>query len=200
MIQKKGLENSSAEEQEENDSSGDSDVSISDSSEDEEETHNLSDENESMYEVEDVQENEEEDDDEVVKAIKRENQRQRDHPPVIQCEDFITDICFHPKEDLLAVANIVGDVIFYKYSNEANELVNTLELHTKACRDVEFSENGDLLFSGAKDKSVMISDVESGKLVSFFDNAHPVPIYRVVVINKNLFATGNMTKVHNKFF
>lgn len=196
MIQKKGLECSSTEDdQDENDSSSDSDVSITDTSEDEEEmeeTHledTMSDENDVTEE--NVQEEEEED--EVIKAIRRENQRQRDHPPVIQCEDFITDICFHPKNDVLAVASIVGDVAFYKYTNEANELVNTLELHTKACRDVEFSEDGKLLFSAAKDKSVMISDVESGKLVRFFDNAHPVAIYRVVVVNENLIATGKTT-------
>lgn len=196
MIQKKGLESSSTEDdQEENDSSSDSDVSITDTSEDEEETQHfeetVSDDEHDVTE-ENVQEEdeEEEEEDEVIKAIKRENQRQRDHPPVIQCEDFITDICFHPKEDLLAVASIVGDVIFYKYTNEANEIVKTLELHTKACRDIEFSEDGRVLFSAAKDKSVMISDVESGKLISFFDNAHPVAIYRVFVINENLIATG----------
>lgn len=193
MLQKKGIESSSTEDDQndENDSSSDSDVSITDTSDDEEEETQNFEETMSDNENDDVTEEEE---DEVIKAIKRENQRQRDHPPVIHCEDFITDICFHPKNDILAVASIVGDVVFYKYTNEANELLNTLELHTKACRDVEFSEDGKLLFSAAKDKTVMISDVESGKLVSFFDNAHPAPIYRVFPINENLIATGKTSE------
>lgn len=198
MIQKKKLEMSNISneyeaESDENDSDS-SDVSMTDSSEDEaEETQQfedtISDENEITNEEQNTQE-EEEEEDEVVKAIKRENQKQRDHPPVIHCDDFITDICFHPKNDLLAVASISGDVLMYKYTNEANELLNTLELHTKACRDIEFSENGDLLFSVAKDKSIMITDVATEKLVSFFDEAHSVPIYRVAAINENLITTG----------
>lgn len=200
MMQKKGLEfsniNSDNEEEEEEQNSLDSDssdVSMTDSSEYEEEeedqvTQNveetMSDENET------ANDEQEEEEDEVIKAIKRENQKQRDHPPIIHCEDFITDICFHPKNDILAVASIVGDVIFYKYTNESNEILNTLELHTKACRDIEFSENGNLLFSVAKDKSVMITNVETGQLVSFFDNAHSVAINRVAVINTNLITTG----------
>lgn len=200
MIQKKGLEGSQSEdtdEEEQNESDSDSsDVSMTDSSEDED-----VDEEEEAPEntVDDErQDAEEEEEDEVIKAIKRENQRQRDHPPVIQCEDFITDISFHPKNDILAVASIVGDVILYKYSNEANEQINSLELHTKACRDIEFNEDGERLFSVSKDKSIMISNVETGKLIRFFDDAHAAPIYRVSVVNENLIATGkvNFTQRH----
>lgn len=196
MLQKKGIENESSEEEindeaEQQESDSGSDVSMTDSSEDEEITENfedtMSDEENETVEEQNVEEEEE---DEVIKAIKRENQRQRDHPPIIQCEDFIADICFHPKNDLLAVASIVGDVMFYKYTNEANELINTLELHAKACRDVEFSEDGELLFSTGKDKSVMVTNVESGKLISFFDNAHSEAINRIAVIDENLLATG----------
>lgn len=72
--------------------------------------------------AEDVEEEEEEEEDEVIKAIKRECERKNDHPPVINCEDFITDISFHPSSDILAVASIGGDVLFYKYSTEENNL------------------------------------------------------------------------------
>lgn len=193
MMQKKGLESSQSDDSEEeaeevNDSNSDSsDVSMTDTSEDEEDDP----ENQNNEAEMDENQGDEEEEDEVIKAIKRENQKQRDHPPIIQCEDFITDISFHPKNDILGVASIVGDVTLYKYTNEANEVLNTLELHTKACRDIEFSEDGKLLFSVAKDKSIMISDVETGKLVSFFDDAHPAPLYRVYVINENLIATGD---------
>lgn len=90
------------------------------------------------------------DDDDVVKAIKAEKNKQRDHPPAISCEDFIVDISLHPSKNLIAIANIVGDVLLYEYNNEETKLVNTLELHLKACRDVEFDDEGSTLYSTAK--------------------------------------------------
>jgi hypothetical protein len=54
---------------------------------------------------------EEEEEDEVVKAIKREREKCQEHPPDIQSEDFVVDISFHPKEEIIAAATITGDVI-----------------------------------------------------------------------------------------
>lgn len=97
-----------------------------------------------------------EDDDEVVKAIISEKNKSRDHPPAITCEDFIVDICFNPAKDLIALATIVGDVLFYEYKNDETKLVNTLELHLKACRDIEFDNEGTTLFSTAKVSTSLI--------------------------------------------
>lgn len=55
--------------------------------------------------------NESEEEDETVKAIIRSKELQRTHPPTIKLDDFIVDICFHPQNDMIAVANILGDVI-----------------------------------------------------------------------------------------
>lgn len=96
------------------------------------------------------EEDDDEDEDEVVKAIKAEKNRQRDHPPSITCEDFIVDISFHPSKNIIALANIVGDVLLYEYNNEETKLLNNLELHTKACRDVEFDDNGVVMFTTGK--------------------------------------------------
>jgi WD domain, G-beta repeat. len=60
----------------------------------------------------------------------------------------------------------------HKYTNENTEITSTLEVHTKACRDIEFSEDGNILFSTSKDKSIMLSDVNTGKLKQFYENAH----------------------------
>lgn len=92
----------------------------------------------------------EDEDDEVVKAIISEKNKPRDHPPAITCEDFIVDISFNPAKDLIALATIVGDVLFYEYNNDETKLINTLELHLKACRDIEFDNEGTTLFSTAK--------------------------------------------------
>ncbi|XP_053995868.1 WD repeat-containing protein 55 homolog isoform X2 [Hylaeus anthracinus] len=135
--------------------------------------------------------NEDEEEDEVVKAIIRSKDAHTNHPPPITIEDHVVDICFHPNSDMIAVASIVGDVYLYKYSNTETELVSTLELHLKACRDIEFNESGTILFSTAKDLSIMLTDVETEKLTRLYENAHEEPIYTMTVIGAHVFATGD---------
>lgn len=137
-------------------------------------------------------ENDEEDDD-VVQAIIAATKTIRAHPPDITTEDFIVDLSFHPNEDILAVGTVTGDVLIYKYSNEENQLMNNIEVHAKAIRDIEFNWDGSTLFSVSKDKSIMMTDITTGKLKRFYDNAHESPIYKMHVICENLFATG---KIH----
>lgn len=55
--------------------------------------------------------NAEEEQDEVVQAIIKSKELYRNHPPIISLEDYVVDICFHPEEDLIALANIMGDVL-----------------------------------------------------------------------------------------
>ncbi|XP_048511074.1 WD repeat-containing protein 55 homolog isoform X2 [Athalia rosae] len=135
--------------------------------------------------------NEDDEEDEVVKAIIRSREQHSDHPPDIKLDDFIIDISFHPVKNLIALASMSGDVLLYKYDNAATELVSTLELHMKACRDIEFSEDGKTLFSTAKDKSIMLTDVETEKLCRLYENSHEEPIYTMTVIDENQFATGD---------
>lgn len=131
------------------------------------------------------------DDDEVLQRIVAETKKERDHPPDIKTEDFIFHICFHPNENLLAVGTFTGDVIMYKYSNNENTIVNTFEVHTKPVRKIAFDEDGDILLSVSKDKSIMLTDVGTGKLRQFFENAHEHPIYSLYVLNQHIFATGD---------
>ncbi|XP_013200488.1 WD repeat-containing protein 55 homolog [Amyelois transitella] len=133
----------------------------------------------------------EDDDDEVVKAILAEKNKQRDHPPLITLEDFIVDISFSPIKNLIAVANIVGDILLYEYSNEETKLVSTLELHLKACRDVEFDDTGLSMYSTAKDKVIMITDVGTGKLKQCYENAHDEPVYKLLCLDNSKFVTGD---------
>lgn len=60
----------------------------------------------------------------------------------------------------------------YKYNNTETELISTLELHLKACRDIEFNDSGTTLFSTAKDLCVMLTDLETEKLIRLYENAH----------------------------
>lgn len=60
----------------------------------------------------------------------------------------------------------------YKYNNEETNLISTLELHLKACRDIEFSEDGQMLFSVGKDRCIAITDVDTEKLIRLYEKAH----------------------------
>lgn len=62
--------------------------------------------------------------------------------------------------------------IRYKYNNDETNLVSTLELHLKACRDIEFSEDGRILFSVGKDRCIAITDVDTEKLTRLYEKAH----------------------------
>lgn len=94
-----------------------------------------------------------------------------------------------------------------------------MELHLKACRDIEFSEDGRTLFSAGKDLCIAITDVETEKLTRLYEKAHEYaqhiqilsiyrylwyiltyfylitfsrqPIYTMTVINEDVFATGD---------
>lgn len=126
--------------------------------------------------------------DEVIVAAK---ELHRNHPPSIILEDMVTDICFHPTTDTIGVASITGDIFMYKYNNEETTLVSTIELHLKACRDIEFSEDGQILFSAGKDLCIAITDVETEKLTRLYEKAHEQPIYTMTVISEHVFVTGD---------
>ncbi|KAK9879713.1 hypothetical protein WA026_006773 [Henosepilachna vigintioctopunctata] len=132
-----------------------------------------------------------EEEDEIIKAIRQASNKKRDHPPPVYLEDDVTDLSFHPKEDIIAISNVVGDVSLYKYTNEENTLLGIMEVHTSSCRDIEFSENGKTLFSVSSDKAIMLSNVETQNLVRFYEGAHDHPISCISVLDENLFCTGD---------
>jgi WD repeat-containing protein 55 len=129
--------------------------------------------------------------DEVVKKILTELKKPRSKPPNITTEDFPTDLSFHPELNILAVGTVVGDILVYKYSNDENTLLSTHEVHSKAIRDIEFSIDGKDLYSAGRDKSIMITDMETGKLKRLWEPAHDDPIYTLTVIDENLIASGD---------
>ncbi|CAG9784463.1 unnamed protein product [Diatraea saccharalis] len=139
--------------------------------------------------VTDITDDEEED--EVIKAIKAEKNKPRDHPPSITVEDFVVDISFSPIKNIIALANIVGDVLLYEYDTESTKLIETHELHLKACRAVEFDDNGQIMYTTSKDKTIMATDVETGKLRKCYENAHDDPVYSLLCLNNEKIVTGD---------
>lgn len=129
--------------------------------------------------------------DDVIKKILANTKTPRTHPPDINIDDFVVDLSFHPDNDILAVATMSGDAFVYKYSVDECQLVQTLELHTKAIRDIEFSLDGSVLYSTAKDKSILLTDVETGKFRREYAQAHTQPVSFMYIIDENMFATGD---------
>ncbi|CRK86552.1 CLUMA_CG000142, isoform A [Clunio marinus] len=139
--------------------------------------------------IDDYDSNDEED--EIVRKILKELKKPRLKPQNITIEDFPTDLSFHPVENILAVGTVMGDVMIYKYTNEENIILSSHEVHTKAIRDIEFSLDGRDIYSCSRDKSIMMTDFETGKLKRFWDKAHDEPIYTLTVLDENLIATGD---------
>ncbi|XP_052866241.1 WD repeat-containing protein 55 homolog isoform X2 [Anopheles cruzii] len=134
---------------------------------------------------------EEMEEDEVVKAIIAEIKKPRSKPPDIQTDDFVIDLSFHPREDLLAIGTSVGDVLFYRYGNEENKLEATHELHTKSVRCVEFSRDGRSLITTGRERSIVVTDVATGKMTHCWEAAHEEPVYSMANIGAQTFATGD---------
>lgn len=139
-----------------------------------------------------AEEEDEEEEDDVIKAIIAATKTARTHPPDINIDDFVVDLSFHPEQDVLAVGTMSGDAFIYKYTVDENTLVNTLELHTKAIRDIEFSLDGATLFSTSKDRSILLTDIETGKYQRMYEQAHEVPVCKLNVFSETGFATGGL--------
>ncbi|XP_055295710.1 WD repeat-containing protein 55 homolog [Sitodiplosis mosellana] len=129
--------------------------------------------------------------DDVIAKILANTKTLRTHPPTISIDDYVVDLSFHPTEDILAAGTISGDAVIYKYSVDGNVLANTLELHVKAIRDIEFNHDGNVLYSASKDRSILMTDMETGKFIRCYEQAHEQPVSQMNVFDENLFATGD---------
>ncbi|KAJ1525945.1 hypothetical protein ONE63_009131 [Megalurothrips usitatus] len=130
------------------------------------------------------------DDDDVVQAILRAREKHREHPPTIEIEDGVASLSLHPEQQLIAIGTFTGDVAIYEYSNENCELKNTHELHMKAIRDIQFNKDGKCLVSSSKDKSILVTDLETGKLKNAWDEAHSSPVNTLYILDENRFVSG----------
>lgn len=134
---------------------------------------------------------EDDEEDDVIQRIIANSKASKVHPPDINIDDYVVDLSFHPSEDLLAAGTMTGDVLVYRYSVDECELMNTIEIHSKAIRSFEFDGDGTQIYSASKDRSIMITNVETGKFVREYSQAHEQSISKLLVIDANLFATGD---------
>jgi len=135
---------------------------------------------------------EEKEDDDIVKAMRNAQQpKERNKPRDIRFPPMVTDISFHPGRNVIAASSIEGEIRCYKYDIEENELLHTLNHHKKSVRALTFNESGALLYSASRDKSIVMTDVETMTVSLTYAKAHKSPIYSMHSINENVFATGD---------
>uniref|UniRef100_A0A8C5M4S9 WD repeat-containing protein 55 n=1 Tax=Leptobrachium leishanense TaxID=445787 RepID=A0A8C5M4S9_9ANUR len=119
--------------------------------------------------------------------------RVRETPEDILFEAAVNTIAFHPNRDIIAAGDLDGDVFVYSYSclENGNKELWSSGHHLKSCREAAFSFDGEQLFTVSKDKSIHILNVEEGKLVKRISKAHDSPLNSLLLIDENIFATGD---------
>ncbi|GBG83736.1 hypothetical protein CBR_g37537 [Chara braunii] len=63
--------------------------------------------------------------------------------------------------------------------------------HTESCRCVKFSDGGRVVVSGSPDKSILLTDAATGRIVSRRSDAHLAAINRLMVLPDARVATGD---------
>lgn len=119
-------------------------------------------------------------------------------PNDITCNEQIFDIDFHPKINCIAVGMIDGSVSLYKYgiNDGDNNLMMSSKLHSKSCRGLVFSEDGDNLYTISSDRAIIGVD-GTGTKTMHIDDAHDDPINKCIVMSgfgrteSTMIATGD---------
>ena len=132
------------------------------------------------------------DEDDLIKALQAARQKkERNCPPDLKCSELITDLSFHPEEDVIVIGNISGDLSVFSYSNEENKLKKKLKLSKKTIRGVEFDESGSSLLTISKDKTFRVLDVESWTVKEKYVKCHDSALYSCLSLDPHTSVTGD---------
>ncbi|XP_028298255.1 WD repeat-containing protein 55 [Gouania willdenowi] len=116
----------------------------------------------------------------------------RDTPADILLEAPAMSVSLHPNRDLLACGDVDGDVYVFSYScTEPNRELWSSGHHRKSCRQVRFTGDGLKLVTAGRDRAVHVLDAERGVLVTRIRAAHQTPINSLLLLDQNLWATGD---------
>jgi len=63
-------------------------------------------------------------------------------PPDVYLDDNIMDIKFSPVANVLAVAQVTGEIRIYSYNDKETTEQMKFDYHTDSCRAIEFSPDG----------------------------------------------------------
>lgn len=111
-------------------------------------------------------------------------------PPDIFLKDHAMDIKFSPNANVIAVAEVTGIVRVYSYNDKETNEQLTFNYHTDSCRSIDFSLDGNLIYTVSKDKSLAV--ITNGLMQGRITEAHPESIHLVKHLEDNhMLATGD---------
>lgn len=118
---------------------------------------------------------------------------EREVPDEITCNAQIFDIAFHPVQTSIIAASLIdGTVEIWRYGidDNANQLQTSMNHHSASCRGLQFHSSGNYLYSISADHSWLVMD-EHGKVASKKKNAHATALNKLMLIDENVFVTGD---------
>ena len=111
-------------------------------------------------------------------------------PADIFLDDHILDIKFSPTANVIGLTQVTGEVRLYSYENEKTTEQLYFNYHTDSCRALEFSHDGNIIYTASKDQS--IAAITNGRMAGRIMDAHSAPIYSLLhVQDGNIIATGD---------
>ena len=117
-------------------------------------------------------------------------------PADIITEEQIFGITAHPTAPFLAVGLISGDVQIHQLRRTETRLVSTLQTkHQRAVNAIEFSEDGNFLYTASTDRTMKVIDCETQQIVHRIlrtsANPHKSGISAMNVADANLLCSGD---------
>eukprot|EP00743_Colponemidia_sp_Colp-15_P003607 GILK01003890.1.p1 GENE.GILK01003890.1~~GILK01003890.1.p1 ORF type:complete len:372 (-),score=71.69 GILK01003890.1:117-1232(-) len=111
-------------------------------------------------------------------------------PPTIPTSQHVFDVRFHPTEDVIAAGFIDGEIQLYHYTAQENKCILKLNHHAESCRSLQFSPDGNFLFSASSDKSMAAVD-RAGKIAWHNVGAHDSPINSMLCVDEHTIVSGD---------
>ncbi len=113
-------------------------------------------------------------------------------PADARCSGPVFDISMHPHHNIVAAGIVSGTVEVHAYAQDSCSCMLSLNHHSRSCRAVAFSRDGNALYSGSLDLSVAAVNTE-GTLFWQNSDAHTSPVQTIVEVpsSATAFATGD---------
>eukprot|EP00615_Pteridomonas_danica_P006641 CAMPEP_0114371084 /NCGR_PEP_ID=MMETSP0101-20121206/33024_1 /TAXON_ID=38822 ORGANISM="Pteridomonas danica, Strain PT" /NCGR_SAMPLE_ID=MMETSP0101 /ASSEMBLY_ACC=CAM_ASM_000211 /LENGTH=415 /DNA_ID=CAMNT_0001522995 /DNA_START=13 /DNA_END=1260 /DNA_ORIENTATION=- len=115
-------------------------------------------------------------------------------PPSLELPEIPLSLDFHPTLNVLASGLVDGGIYLNQYNFEEHSPA-TIHIHpfregTGGCRVVRFSKDGQSLFAGSADHSIIALST-TGQVVWNQPDAHRDPVSCLTVIDDNMIASGD---------
>ena len=114
-------------------------------------------------------------------------------PDEISCADQIFDVAMHKSSNTLAAGLIDGSIEVWRHTgNEGGENAKllTLKPHMASVRGVVIADDGQMLYTVSKDRSIKGIDTNGAISVNYV-NAHRTSINKLTFVSQSGLATGD---------